>query len=66
MRNITSNPCQVREFMCNIKQELVSHRSEALEDLLNRSQRKGTQPCTKVNDIVEGKLYYIVELFEIF
>lgn len=41
--------------MCTIKHELISYRSDVIEDMVNRAQRKGSPP-TKLNDVLEGRL----------
>ncbi|XP_063692140.1 protein sprint-like isoform X3 [Bolinopsis microptera] len=46
---------QIREFMCTIKHELLSYRSDVVEDMVCRAQRKGGPP-TKLNDVLEGIL----------
>ena len=45
---------QIREFLCNLKHEMITYRHETLDDVLSRAQRK--RPPPKLNDIVEGVL----------
>ena len=45
---------QIREFLCNLKHEMITYRHETLVDILSRAQRKRLP--RKLNEIVEGVL----------